>query len=147
MPDVYALAPAPKAMFEAYFFVEGDVVRRETLTPSLLSFTDMVRDVAGSLSKAYDLYSPEVDRLMALRSPHYRLTIPITLTRSVVGDVRYVADDDFHCWGSGGTFAEARADYETNLIEMCEDLDNSEAPLSRLVELTLAALHRHILKL
>jgi len=107
----------------------------------------MVRDVAGSLSKAYDLYSPEVERLMALRAPQYRLAIPIALTRSVVGGAGYVADDDFRCWGSGGTFAGARADYEPNLIEMYEDLDSSEAPLSRLAEQTLEALQRHILKL
>jgi len=147
MPDTYAPALAPEAMLEAYFFVEGGVVQCETHTPSLPSFADMVRDVAGSLSKAYDLYSPEVERLMALRAPQYRLAIPIALTRSVVGGAGYVADDDFRCWGSGGTFAGARADYEPNLIEMYEDLDSSEAPLSRLAEQTLEALQRHILKL
>ena len=74
----------------------------------------------------------------------YELVRPIALSGSVVGEIRYVTDDEVHCWGSGATFAEAKADYETNLIEMYEDLAHSEEPLSRLAEEALNALRGHI---
>jgi len=144
MADVYVPTLTPESMLDAYLLVGQSIVQRELHEPARESFIDMIRDVVGSRSEGSEFYSPEVEMLAALQAARYELVRPIALSKSVVGEIRYVADDEVHCWGSGATFAEAKADYEANLIEMYEDLSHSEEPLSRLAEETLNALRRHI---
>lgn len=134
---------------DAVAFQRIDV--RGLVSEVILAVTDPHRVFAGARneypsSAGAPLYWPDSHFLNRLQSGRHVLLKPIQLTASVAGGALFVSDDEFHCWGSGATLAEAVADYETNLIETYEDLIDSEEPLSRLAEETLGVLRDHVLR-
>ena len=144
MAEKYEGLSVPVSILSPYLVVGRSIFQQELHHPSPIGFRVIRQDGAEFRSEDYASYFPEVERIVFLRRQKYRLVRPIIIMKSVVGDTRYVGDDEMHCWGIGATFAEARADYETNLVDMYEDPANSEEPLSRLAEETLRVLRNHL---
>lgn len=96
--------------------------------------------------KVPGFYYPFELEIATLKADAVDLLQPIPVTVNMVGNITYVSDNLFYCWGSGNTLLEARADYAANLIEEYQDLLTERNLLSRFAANRLKKLEQYIAK-
>jgi len=129
---------------DQYVMIQNEITKVVLPQRPVQDFRKLISDSKALCIERQISYLPEREVLTMLQTQQYLLLQPIALTKSIIGNVHYVSDDVVHCWGSGSSLAEAKNDYEANLIETYEDLSKGAEPLSRLAKDCLDGLRNYL---